>query len=142
MLKTNDGQVRKAERQFAEVARFLAKDKDELAGALKELSTALAKVKGFIGTNRGKLKSNVDKLALLTQSVVDQRGSVAEALDVLPLAAINLDEAYNPATGTVDGRANLNELAGALPLPTAGTVYGTPGGASPSGGDGRDEGTR
>ncbi|MHC0433696.1 MCE family protein [Streptomyces sp. O3] len=126
MLKKNDGQIRKAERQFADVARFLAKDKDELAGALKELGTALGKVKGFIGTHRGDLKANVDKLARLTQSVVDQRGSVAEALDVLPLAALNLDQAYNPRTRTIDGRANVNELAGALPLPAVGTVYGTP----------------
>ncbi|WP_415949637.1 MCE family protein [Streptomyces sp. KLOTTS4A1] len=142
MLKTNDGQVRKAEEQFADVARFLAADKDELAGALKELGTALGKVKKFIGSNRGKLKSNVDKLALLTQSVVDQRGSVAEALDVLPLAAINLDEAYNPRTGTIDGRANLNELAAALPLPTAGTVYGTQGTQAPGEGGGEDGGAR
>ncbi|MEU6820858.1 MCE family protein [Streptomyces atriruber] len=151
MLKRKDGQVRRAETQLSEVAGFLAADKDDLAGALKDLGTALGQVKGFISDNRGRLKSNVDKLAGLTRSVVDQRASVAEALDALPLAAANLDQAYNPRTRTIDGRADINELAGgttgtrsggaddlvavpegrikslpALPLPPAGTVYGTP----------------
>ncbi|MFD3579596.1 MCE family protein [Streptomyces sp. NPDC058644] len=149
MLKRKDGQVARAETQLSEVAGFLAADKDDLAGALKELGTALGQVKGFIKDNRGRLKSNVDKLAGLTHSVVEQRASVAEALDVLPLAAANLDQAYNPRTRTIDGRANINELAGArgtrsrgaedlvavpeqqvknlpvLPLPPIGTVYGT-----------------
>lgn len=141
MLKRKDGEVRTAERQLAEVADFLAQDKDDLAAALEQLGTALGQVKRFIGDNRGRLKTNVDKLALLTQSVVDQRASVAEALDVLPLAAANLEQAYNPRTRTIDGRANINELAAGdlvavpeprlgslpgLPLPPVGTVYGTP----------------
>ncbi|MFC8128511.1 MCE family protein [Streptomyces sp. NPDC057302] len=149
MLKRKDGQVARAETQLSEVAGFLAADKDDLAGALKELGTALGQVKGFIKDNRGRLKSNVDKLAGLTRSVVEQRASVAEALDVLPLAAANLDQAYNPRTRTIDGRANINELAAAngaqrsgtedlvalpdkrakklpmLPLPPVGTVYAT-----------------
>ncbi|MGW7066785.1 MCE family protein [Streptomyces sp. NPDC054855] len=153
MLKRKDGQVARAEQQLSEVAGFLAADKTDLAGALKELGTALGQVKGFIRDNRGRLKSNVDKLAGLTRSVVEQRASVAEALDVLPLAAANLGQAYNPRTRTIDGRANINELApvsgttngGAedlvavppkrakslpvLPLPPVGTVYGTAGNA-------------
>ncbi|MEV6406532.1 MCE family protein [Streptomyces bobili] len=143
MLKRKDGEVRTAERQLAEVADFLAQDKDDLAAALEQLGTALGEVKRFIGDHRGRLKTNVDKLALLTQSVVDQRASVAEALDVLPLAAANLEQAYNPRTRTIDGRANINELAAGdlvavpepqlgslpgLPLPPVGTVYGTPAG--------------
>ncbi|MEV2254395.1 MCE family protein [Streptomyces sp. NPDC050147] len=165
MLKRKDGQVRRAEIQLSKVAGFLAEDKDDLAAALKELGTALGQVKGFIRDNRGRLKSNVDKLAGLTRSVVDQRASVAEALDALPLAAANLGQAYNPRTRTIDGRANMNELAAApdtrssgaedlaavpqgriktlpaLPLPPVGTVYGTPAdtadaeGADHAGGD-------
>ncbi|MFF1379729.1 MCE family protein [Streptomyces sp. NPDC058308] len=113
MLKRKDGQVRRAVTQLSDVASFLADDKDDLAAALKQLGKALGQVKGFISDNRGRLKSNVDKLAGLTRSVVDQRASVAEALDVLPLAAANLERAYNPRTRTIDGRANINELAGA-----------------------------
>ncbi|MEW2390002.1 MCE family protein [Streptomyces venezuelae] len=134
LLKRKDGQVRRAETQLSEVAGFLAEDKDDLAAALKDLGTALGQVKGFIRDNRGRLKSNVDKLAGITRSVVDQRASLAEALDTLPLAAANLERAYNPRTRTIDGRADINELAGTqgdrskalpdLPLPPVGIAHG------------------
>ena len=101
----------KAEQQLATVTGFLADDKDDLAAALKELGTALGQVKTFIQDNRGGLKKNVDALAPLTQTLVDQRASLAEALDTAPLAADNLLNAYDPDHRTIDGRANINELS-------------------------------
>lgn len=126
MLRDNDGQVRQAEQQLADVSGFLAADRDDLAAALEQLATALRQVKTFIQSNRARIRSNVDKLASLTQTLVNQRASLAEALDVAPLAAGNLLGAYDPATGTLAGRADLNELsmgqggarpAAAAPLP-------------------------
>ncbi|WP_369204106.1 MCE family protein [Streptomyces sp. PU-14G] len=156
MLKRNDTRVRTAERQLSDVTTFLAEDKENLAKALAQLGTALGKVKKFIEDNRGSLKKNVKKLAPITQTLVDQRASLAEALDAAPLAAGNFLKAYNPDQGTLDNRANINELsmggpllpaqgsaafgtAGlvpvspgereglpTVPLPPAGPVYGTP----------------
>ncbi len=156
MLKKNDKRVHKAEKQLVDVNTFLADDKENLAKALKQLGTALGKVKKFIDDNRGSLKKNVKKLAPITQTLVDQRASLAEALDTAPLAADNFLKAYNPGKGTLDNRANINELsmggpltpstgaaangtAGlvpvdpgrrkalpAVPLPPVGTVYGSP----------------
>ncbi|WP_326796381.1 MCE family protein [Streptomyces sp. NBC_01808] len=111
MLKENDQQVRDAEQQLADVGTFLAEDKDELAAALEELGKALGRVQGFIKDNRGRLKANVDKLAELTRILVDNRASLAEALDAAPLATDNLLRAYNPGKRTIDGRGNLNELS-------------------------------
>ncbi|MFH9617944.1 MCE family protein [Streptomyces pratensis] len=155
MLKEKDGEVRTAEQQLNTVTGFLADDKENLSAALKELGTALGQVKSFIQKNRGALKKNVDLLVPLTQTLVDQRASLAESLDTLPLAAGNVLNAYDPANRTLNGRTNLNELsmggplvepekgtAGleglapadatrqkalpVLPLPAVGTVYGTP----------------
>jgi ABC-type transporter Mla subunit MlaD len=67
-------------------------------------------VQGFIQDNRAALKSNVDKLAGITQILVDQRASLAEALDVAPLTLDNVQNAYNAASGTLDVRADINEL--------------------------------
>ncbi|MDJ1137565.1 MCE family protein [Streptomyces iconiensis] len=165
MLKSNDKRVRKAERQLADVNTFLADDKENLAKALEQLGTSLGKVKKFIEDNRGSLKKNVKKLAPLTRILVDQRRSLAEALDTAPLAAGNFLKAYNPRQGTIDNRANINELsmggplapsAGAasgtaglvpvdpgrrealpaVPLPAVGPVYGSPDGDGPSDGGG------
>lgn len=155
MLKENDGDVRAAEQQLNSVTGFLADDKENLSAALKELGTALGQVKDFVEKNRGALKKNVDLLVPLTQTLVDQRASLAESLDTLPLTAGNVLNAYDPANRTLNGRTNLNELSmggplldpepnatgldglapvdaarqkalPALPLPAVGTVYGTP----------------
>ena len=111
MLKANDGQVRAIQNQLASVSAFLAADRQELAGALSELSTALNQVQAFIATNRSALKTNISRLEAITQILVNQRASLAEALDDLPLAADNLLNAYDPATGMLDGRGDLNELS-------------------------------
>ncbi|MFI0355651.1 MCE family protein [Actinomadura sp. 9N407] len=111
MIKDNDLQVRQAERQLAEVTGFLAADRDELGAALRELAISLGQVRDFIRDNRALLKTDVDKLASLTQILVDQRHSLAEAFDILPLNATNLLNSYDPATRTLMGRGNLNEIS-------------------------------
>jgi phospholipid/cholesterol/gamma-HCH transport system substrate-binding protein len=152
MLKQNNGQVQQAEQQLAEVSAFLASDRQELSAAISELAVALDQVKTFIGSNRSLLTANVNKLASITSILVQERASLAEALDVAPLAADNVVNAYNTTTHTLDGRGDLLEFtqgkgaltasaapAGSvavpvselallppLPLPSAGTVYGTP----------------
>jgi phospholipid/cholesterol/gamma-HCH transport system substrate-binding protein len=155
MLKDNNGQVQQAEQQLAEVSAFLAADRQELSGAISELAVALGQVKTFIGSNRDLLEANISKLASITSILVTERASLAEALDVQPLAADNLVNAYDSATHTLDGRGDLLEfsigkhalvtptasggppgtvavpsselsLLPPLPLPSAGDVYGTP----------------
>ncbi|MGO1053533.1 MCE family protein [Crossiella sp. CA198] len=111
MLARNDNQVVAAEQQLAEVTRFLAADRDALRAALAELPAALGQVGDFVRDNRGRIKSTVDKLTGITKVLADQRAALAEAVDVAPLAITNLLNAYNPATRTIDGRVNLNELA-------------------------------
>ncbi|MER7108233.1 MCE family protein [Streptomyces sp. NPDC000229] len=155
MLKNNDGDVRTAEQRLATVTGFLAEDKENLGAALRELGTALAQVKTFIEDNRDSLRKNVDLLVPLTRTLVDQRASLAEALDTAPLAVGNAVKAYDPLHRTLNGRADINELSfgrgaptgasgglvpvdpgrrqalPALPLPAVGTVYGTPGKGGP-----------
>ncbi|TWP46340.1 MCE family protein [Lentzea tibetensis] len=110
MLAANDSQVRDFNNQLATVAGFLADDREDLGAALKELATALGVVQGFIKDNRDVLKSNVDKLASITQVLVNQRAALAETLDVAPLALGNLQNSYNASSGTLDTRADINEL--------------------------------
>jgi len=119
MLKANDGQVRLAERQLAQVNGFLADDRQNLGAALEQLATALGRVQRFIHDNRARLKSNVTKLASITRTLVDQRASLAEALDTAPLAADNVLNAYDPVHRTLDGRGDLNELSMGGPLTPA-----------------------
>jgi phospholipid/cholesterol/gamma-HCH transport system substrate-binding protein len=120
MLKNNDGTVKAAADQLATVTGFLAADKEDLGGALQQLSTALGQVKTFIDTNRGRLKTSIDKLQPITRTLVDQRASLAELLDTAPLAADNLLAAYDPEHRVIDGRTDINELSMPLPFPAVG----------------------
>lgn len=110
-LARSDDQVRGLTTKLADVTGFLASEKDNLAGALSQLATALEHVRGFIADNRAALKSNVDKLTDVTQVLADQRSSLAEILDVAPTALNNLINGYDAASGTLQARANFNELS-------------------------------
>ncbi|RBM22850.1 ABC transporter substrate-binding protein [Prauserella sp. PE36] len=109
-LANSDDQVRQFETQLADVSSFLEGEKDNLAATVQQLSTTLYSVRDFIEDNRGRVKSNVDKLASVTRVLVDQRAALAETLDIAPLALGNLANTYNASSGTLDARANLNEL--------------------------------
>ncbi|MFD1051115.1 MCE family protein, partial [Kibdelosporangium lantanae] len=101
-LATSDKQVRQFSEQLADVSKFLASERGNLAAAVEQLSGALDSVQQFISANRDKLKSNVDKLATITKVLVDERGALAETLDIAPLALSNLVNAYNASSGTLD----------------------------------------
>lgn len=111
-LVDSDAQVRDLTTRLADVVGFLGGEKDDLGSALREVAVALTQVKGFIQDNRGLIKSNVDSLAKSTRALVDQRAALAEILDVAPGALNNLINGYDAASGTVQARANFNELAG------------------------------
>jgi ABC-type transporter Mla subunit MlaD len=113
------------------VSQFLAGDRQDLAGALNELSTALGQVKGFIENNRSLIKSNVSRLAAITQVLVNERASLAEAVDDAPLAVDNVLNAYNPVAHTLNGRGDLRELTPGLTAAAApGVAQSAPGVAS------------
>jgi phospholipid/cholesterol/gamma-HCH transport system substrate-binding protein len=110
-LAANDEAVNAFSEQAADVAEFLASEREDLGAAVQQLGIALGAVQRFIADNRAHLKTNVDKLASITQVLVDQRAALSEVLDVAPLALSNIINAYNGSSGTLDARADLNELA-------------------------------
>ena len=110
-LAANDAAVNEFSEQAAEVTDFLADEREDLGEAVRQLGIALGAVQQFINDNRAHLKTNVDKLASITQVLVDQRAALSEVLDVAPVALSNIINSYNGSSGTLDARADLNELA-------------------------------
>jgi virulence factor Mce-like protein len=110
-LANSDATVRKFTNQLADVSGFLAGQRGQLAAAVTELGSALGQVQGFIQSNRAEIKSNVDNLAQVTKVLVNERASLAEVLDEAPLALDDVVNSYNAASGSLDARANINELA-------------------------------
>jgi virulence factor Mce-like protein len=109
-LADSDSTVRQVTGQLSDVTGFLAGQRTQLAQAVSQLSTALGQVQSFIQSNRAKLKSNVDNLADVTKVLVQERSSLAEVLDVAPLALDDVVNSYNASSGTLDARADLNDL--------------------------------
>ena len=109
MLATNDQQVRRLNSDLASVSTQLDAERDDLAAALKNLAVALSEVSTFVHDNRAGLTTNLRQLASVTGTVAAQRDALAETLTNAPVAISNLQNAYNPATGTLDTRANVNE---------------------------------
>ncbi|EHY90062.1 MCE family protein [Saccharomonospora azurea] len=109
-LADSDGQVRRFEEQLAQVSGFLADERENLSATVAELGTTLEIVDEFLTDNHDRVKSNVDKLADVTEVLVEQRAALAETLDIAPLALGNLANTYNAASGTLDARPNMNEL--------------------------------
>lgn len=115
MLAGDDEYVREATDQLADISESLSTDREELAAALATLGDALADIQDFVVDHREALTETVADLADITRTVVDRRDSVAEALDVAPLAVENAYRLYDPDSGTLQSRVTPLEY---LPLPT------------------------
>ncbi|MEU9442818.1 MCE family protein [Streptomyces sp. NPDC048304] len=105
-LAADDTSVRSFNTDLATVAGQLAGERKDLAAALKYLAAALGDVAGFVKGNKKALTSDVKGLAKVTKVLVAQRSALEELLSVAPTGLSNLQNAYNPAAGTLDTRNN------------------------------------
>lgn len=107
MLARGDEQVRRLNGNLATVSTELDAERDDLAGALRNLGTALDEVGSFVKDNRALLTDDVHRLTEVTGSVAAERDALAETLDNAPVALSNLQLAYNESSGTLDTRTNV-----------------------------------
>ena len=110
MLATNDAQVRRLNTDLSKVSDQLDGERDDLEAALKNLAIALSEISTFVKDNRAVLTEDIDQLTSLTTAVAAKRDSLAATLDNAPVALSNLQLAYNPPSGTLDTRANVEGL--------------------------------
>jgi phospholipid/cholesterol/gamma-HCH transport system substrate-binding protein len=108
-LATSDGQVRAFNTDLASVADQLAGERGELALALKNLAIALGEVASFVKENRANLTTDIAGLADITGILAKQKNALAETLDAGPVALSNLQNAFNPTSGTLDTRDNAEQ---------------------------------
>lgn len=125
-LAATDNQVRTFNSQLNLVAGQLNAERQDLAAAIRSLSIALAQVQGFVRENRDILSTDVAQLTSLTQTLAKQKSSIAEFLDVAPLAVSNVALTYNATSGTLDTRDNaISGLDPALALCSGFQLAGT-----------------
>lgn len=110
VLADSDSQIHEFYGRLDDVATVLADDSDEVGSALHSLAGALTDVDTFVRDNKDLIAANVSKLTGVSKALVDQRGALAEVLDVMPLGITNLVNAYDAASGAIGARADFNEL--------------------------------
>jgi len=123
-IARSDGQVREFNGRLADVTGFLAAQRGELGGALADLARALGDLAAFVKDNRAALHHDVDGLADVTATLVDQQRALTEVIGVGPAALSSLAATYNGSSGTLDTRPDINELANP-PLVTLCKLLGT-----------------
>ncbi|PVZ10229.1 MCE family protein [Actinomycetospora cinnamomea] len=104
MLARNDGAVRDLNNQLADIAAFLASERGDLSRVLADLPPALDDVARFVRDNRDILRTDVGRLANISDILARQRVALTEIADVAPLALNNLTNSYNANSGTLDVR--------------------------------------
>ena len=108
-LAADDKSVRSFDTSLADVAQQLSGERQDLADALTNLGTALADVSAFVKNNKKSLTSDVKGLSKVTKVLVTQRAALDELLRVAPTGMSNLNNAYNPSSGTLDTRNNAQQ---------------------------------
>jgi phospholipid/cholesterol/gamma-HCH transport system substrate-binding protein len=108
-LAADDQSVRSFNDSLAQVAGQLSGERDDLSAALKQLSTALGDVAVFVRDNKKRLTTDVKGLSEVTRVLVKQRAALEEFMDVAPAGLSNLQNAYNPSSGTLDTRNNAEQ---------------------------------
>ncbi len=109
-LAENDDVVRDFNTSLGQVSTVLSEERQELAGALKNLAVALDEVGSFVQENRAVLGRNISGLDRVFKVFVRQRDNFEETLRIAPLALNNLALTYNPDAGTLDTNANIANL--------------------------------
>lgn len=111
MLVENDATVAKVNEQFADVAGFLAEDREHMGEAAQNLADAMTVLDDFIRDNRAHLQTSVRNLVPTTKALERQRRSLEETVRLAPLLLHNLLDAYDEKYNAIVGRGNVNEVS-------------------------------
>jgi phospholipid/cholesterol/gamma-HCH transport system substrate-binding protein len=96
---------------LAAVTGLLADDPHAVGQVVDDLDAASVKVRDFVAENRDALGTTSDKLAGVSQAVVDSLDDVKQALHVAPTAFQNFLNIYEPAHAAFTGAIALNNFA-------------------------------
>jgi phospholipid/cholesterol/gamma-HCH transport system substrate-binding protein len=107
-LAENDAAVSRFMGDLGAVSQQLAGEKQELAAALSNLAGVLGKVEQFVKGNRELLTKDVQNLTTILGVMANERTALETVLDIGPAAMGNLHIAFDPKSGTIGSRLNLN----------------------------------
>ncbi|MGV0743810.1 MCE family protein [Mycolicibacterium sp. XJ870] len=102
-LRDSNTQIVQFQDRFATLTSILDESRSDLDAAVTNLSEALTEVQRFIAGSRNQTSEQVQRLANVTQNLVDHRADLENVLHVAPNAIANAYNIWNPDTGDVNG---------------------------------------
>lgn len=110
-LQSSTDLMAQLNRNLASVTAVLANDPNEVARAVADINTAATDVISFVAENREALGTTSDKLASVSQALVDSIDDIKQALHVAPTAIQNLVNVYDPVHASVTGVMSVNNFS-------------------------------
>jgi phospholipid/cholesterol/gamma-HCH transport system substrate-binding protein len=109
-LRDSNEQIVAFQDRFATLTSVLNDDTSGLDAALTDLSVAVGDVQRFIAGSRHQTAEQVQRLANVTQNLVEHQTDLENILHVAPNAIANGYDIYNPDSGSFIGSFVLNNL--------------------------------
>ena len=110
-LQSSTGLMRQLNRNLAAVSELFANDGNELGDMLRDLNTVAGDLRGFLADNREALGTASDRLAGISQALVDSLDDIKQALHVFPNAGQNFLNIYEPAHASLTGVLAVNNFS-------------------------------
>ncbi|MET0901470.1 MAG: MCE family protein [Mycobacterium sp.] len=110
-LRDSNQQVVSFQNRLATLTSVVDGSRSDLDAALKNLSVAVVEVQRFVAGSREQTSEQVQRLANVTQNLVDHKMDVQNILHVAPNAFANGYNIYNPDAGTAVGQFVLNNFS-------------------------------
>ncbi|MDG4664820.1 MCE family protein [Mycobacterium sp. 236(2023)] len=111
VLRDTNVQVVQFQDRLASLSSVLDGGRGDLDAALTNLAGAVGDVQRFVAANRDKTGEQVQRLANVTQNLVDHRGDLEQVLHIAPSALANAYNMMDPRTGGASGVFVLNNMA-------------------------------
>lgn len=114
-LRDSNQQIVEFQDRFATLTSVVNDDTD-LGSALTDLSSAVGDVRRFVAGSRDQTAEQFQRLANVTQNLVDHRLDLENLLHAAPNAVANGYNIYDPDTGSQIGRFALNNFSNPMAL--------------------------
>jgi phospholipid/cholesterol/gamma-HCH transport system substrate-binding protein len=119
-LRDSKTQIVQFQDRLAALSSVLDNSTSDLDAALTNLSQAVGEVQRFIANTRDKTSEQIQRLANVTQNLVDHRRDLEQVLHVAPNAGANAYSFYDPNTGTLNGSFVINDFSNPVQFLCAG----------------------
>ncbi|MGV0745919.1 MCE family protein [Mycolicibacterium sp. XJ870] len=113
-LKDSNVQVVAFQNRLATLTSVVDGSRSDLDAALTNLSVASVEVQRFVAGSRDQTSEQVQRLANVTQNLVDNKMYIENLLHVAPNAFMNGYNIYNPDSGSAVGQFVLNNFSNPL----------------------------